>query len=141
MSVGQRSTRQRAAVASAVRETPGFRSAQEFHAIVKSRGADVGLSTVYRTLQAMAQTGEIDSLVNDNGESLYRHCGQRERHHHHLVCRDCGLTIEIDGPAVEQWADAVASSNGFTAVTHTVDVFGCCPSCSRKQEKQQRTAP
>lgn len=132
-SIGQRSTRQRAAVAALVRETNDFRSAQEFHQLLRESGANIGLTTVYRALQAMADVGEIDVLVNQDGEALYRHCGQSHGHHHHLVCRDCGLAIEIEGPTVERWTHRIAEEHGFSDVSHTLDIFGICGKCARKR--------
>ena len=122
-----RSTRQRAAVARALGEADGFRSAQDLHAALR---AEVGLTTVYRTLQAMADAGEVDVLRTDDGESVYRRCDSEE-HHHHLVCRSCGATVEVAGPAVEQWAEAVAAEHGFTGISHTVEVFGTCRGCAQ----------
>jgi Fur family ferric uptake transcriptional regulator len=121
-----RSTRQRTAVARALAEADGFRSAQELHAALRD---EVGLTTVYRTLSAMADSGEVDVLRTDDGEAAYRRCATDE-HHHHLVCRSCGATVEVAGPAVERWAETVASEHGFTAVSHTVEVFGTCRACS-----------
>jgi Fur family ferric uptake transcriptional regulator len=52
-----------------------------------------------------------------------------DAHHHHLVCRACGATVEVTGPAVETWAEQVAAEHGFRDVSHTVEVFGTCPAC------------
>ena len=128
--IGQRATRQRAAVAGVLQDVDDFRSAQALHEMLKARGENVGLATVYRSLQAMVDIGEIDVLVSADGESLYRRCGQSTGHHHHLVCRDCGLTVEVEGPAVERWTHAVATAHGFTDVSHTLDIFGLCERCS-----------
>lgn len=123
-----RQTRQRAAVSEVMDQVTGFRSAQEIHDILKSRGEQVGLTTVYRSLQALAAAGDIDFLVTDDGQTVYRRCGSS--HHHHLVCRECGRTVEIEGPTVERWADAVAAEHGFTEVSHTIELFGRCADCS-----------
>jgi Fur family ferric uptake transcriptional regulator len=48
-----------------------------------------------------------------------------------VVCRFCGHTVEVQGPAVERWAERVAGEAGFIDVTHTVEVFGTCPDCAR----------
>lgn len=125
---GRRSTRQRTAVANALDDADGFRSAQDLHAQLRATGETVGLTTVYRTLQAMADAGEVDVLRTDDGESVYRRCGSA--HHHHVVCRECGRTVEVEGPAVERWAQDVARAHGFSDVSHTVEVFGRCPTCS-----------
>lgn len=124
----RRQTRQRAALATTLEQTEEFLSAQELHTRLAQAGTKVGLATVYRNLQAMALDGEIDVLRTDEGESVYRACSTG--HHHHLVCRECGRTVEIDGPAVERWAAMVSAEHGFTGVTHTLEIFGRCGDCS-----------
>jgi Fur family ferric uptake transcriptional regulator len=123
-----RATRQRSAVMELLAGTTEFRSAQDLHAILRGRGAAVGLTTVYRTLQALADAGEIDVMRPPGGEHLYRRCSQG--HHHHLVCRGCGRTTEVAGPAVESWADRVAAEHGYRQVSHTIEIFGTCPECA-----------
>jgi Fur family transcriptional regulator, ferric uptake regulator len=103
----------------------GFRSAQDIYAGLRSTGSKIGLTTVYRALQVLSDSGEVDVLRTDDGEAVYRVCRTGE-HHHHLVCRVCGRTVEIEGPAVESWADAVGTEHGFRDITHTVEVFGTC---------------
>ena len=126
--LGVRPTRQRRAVVAALADVEVFSSAQEIHALLRSRGDDVGLTTVYRTLQALADFGEIDVLRTPDGESVYRQCSTG--HHHHLVCRTCGRTVEIEGPAVESWADKTAAQHGFAEVEHTLEIFGTCTACA-----------
>ncbi|MBM0233016.1 transcriptional repressor [Micromonospora sp. STR1_7] len=124
-----RNTRQRSAVSALLGEMEGFHSAQDLHAMLRQRGERVGLTTVYRTLQALADAGEIDVMRPPGGEHLYRRCS--EGHHHHLVCRACGRTVEVAGPAVESWADRVAEQHGYADVSHTLEIFGTCPDCAR----------
>ena len=123
----RRPTRQRTAVAAVLAETDEFRSAQELHAILRDTGDKVGLATVYRNLQAMAADGEIDMLRTDDGEAVYRACSTG--HHHHLVCRVCGRTVEVEGPTVEKWTRAMAAEHGYTDVSHTLEIFGTCADC------------
>lgn len=124
----RRPTRQRAAVSAVLAETGEFRSAQELHALLREGGDKVGLATVYRNLQAMAAEGEIDMLRTDEGEAVYRACSTG--HHHHLVCRECGRTVEVEGAAVEAWAARVSAEHGFTEVRHTLEIFGTCATCT-----------
>jgi Fur family ferric uptake transcriptional regulator len=128
MSTGSRNTRQRGAVSALLAEAEGFHSAQDLHAMLRSRGDAVGLTTVYRTLVSMAEAGEIDVMQTPGGENLYRRCSGG--HHHHLVCRSCGRTVEVLGPAVEAWADKVAAQHGYRDVSHTLEIFGTCPACA-----------
>jgi Fur family ferric uptake transcriptional regulator len=129
--VGVRSTRQRSAIVDLLDNTEEFRSAQDLHDELRKRGEGIGLTTVYRTLQSLAEVGSVDVLRTDSGESLFRRCSSG--HHHHLVCRHCGFTVEVDGPEVERWSHEVAESNGFVDVSHTVEIFGNCRDCALAQ--------
>jgi Fur family ferric uptake transcriptional regulator len=125
----RRSTKQRSAVSAVLDEADAFLSAQDLHAKLRARGENVGLATVYRALQVLAEDGDVDVLRTDDGaEAVYRRCSTG--HHHHLVCRRCGATVEVEGPAVEAWAKRVGADHGFTAVQHVVEVFGVCADCS-----------
>ncbi|HOW00327.1 MAG: transcriptional repressor [Microbacteriaceae bacterium] len=124
----KRNTWQREAVREALGTREGFVSAQSLHSALRDGGSSIGLATVYRALADLAVEGEADSLQQE-GESLYRACTPGT-HHHHLICRNCGLTVEIEADAVEQWARQVASEHGFTQPNHVVDVFGLCAECS-----------
>ena len=128
--VRERSTRQFQAVLAELRHSDDFRSAQDIHAGMRARGASAGLATVYRALQSLVDSGRADVLRTDSGESVYRECG--ETHHHHLVCRSCSKAVEIQGPAVERWADQMAGKHGFTDVSHTVELFGTCADCQSR---------
>ncbi|HME48270.1 Fur family transcriptional regulator [Mycobacterium sp.] len=123
-----RSTRQRAAITALLDNLDEFRSAQEIHDELRRRGEAIGLTTVYRTLQQMSATGAVDTLRADTGESVYRRCS--ENHHHHLVCRACGFTVEIEGGDVEAWAAEVAKTHGFSEASHTIEIFGTCAACA-----------
>lgn len=108
---------------------PGFCSAQQIHAELRRRGEHVGLTTVYRHLQVLSDNGQVDAIRDAHGETLYRRC-RSDSHHHHLTCRSCGRSVEVEGRAVEHWAEQVASAAGFSEVGHTVELFGLCPDCS-----------
>jgi Fur family ferric uptake transcriptional regulator len=125
---GGRPTRQRRAVATVLESCDDFRSAQDIHDLLRRNGENVGLSTVYRTLQALADADAVDMLRTEDGEAVYRRCSTT--HHHHLVCRTCGRTVEVEGPTVERWSSTVAREHGFTDVSHTLEIFGTCPSCA-----------
>lgn len=123
----RRETRQRAAVAQVLAEADEFLSAQELHARLRQREDNVGLATVYRTLQQLCGDGDIDVLRTGDGEAVYRRCSTR--HHHHLICRSCRRSVEIDSVTVERWARRIADENGFADVQHVVEVFGTCADC------------
>lgn len=125
----KRNTWQREAVRAQLAETSGFVSAQALHFRLAASGRSIGLATVYRALSDLAEMNEADSLHAPNGEVLYRAC--TSTHHHHLICRQCGRTVEITAEPVEEWARSVARTHGFDQPSHTVDVFGRCADCAR----------
>ena len=126
-SPAHRRTRQRQAVQAILAELTEFKSAQQIHSDLRRQGDRIGLSTVYRTLQSLVAGGEVDAIRTSEGEIVYRQCSTG--HHHHLVCRSCGRTVEVFGPAVEHWATAVAQQHGFRDVSHDLEIFGTCGEC------------
>jgi Fur family ferric uptake transcriptional regulator len=125
--VTRRPTRQRSALLELLADLRGFRSAQELHALLRERGEGIGLATVYRTLQALADADQVDVVRNADGESTYRRCSPV--HHHHLMCRSCGRTVEVADAPVERWATRIATEHGFADVQHQLEVFGTCADC------------
>ncbi|BBY61442.1 Fur family transcriptional regulator [Mycolicibacterium sarraceniae] len=125
---GVRATRQRAAIIALLDTVDEFHSAQELHDELRRRGENIGLTTVYRTLQSLSAANLVDMVRTDTGESMYRRC-EGDDHHHHLVCRRCGATVEVSGREVEAWAAEVAEVHGFSDVSHTIELFGTCRQC------------
>ncbi|NYD55846.1 Fur family ferric uptake transcriptional regulator [Nocardioides marinisabuli] len=130
---GRRDTRQRRVLREHLADTDAFVTAQQLFEDLRARGDKVGLATIYRTLQAMTEAGEVDTVRTVEGENIYRMCGPR--HHHHLVCRSCGRTVELDGPSVETWAARAADDHGFSDVTHIVELFGVCSACTEARDR------
>jgi Fur family transcriptional regulator, ferric uptake regulator len=130
----ERSTRQKRALASVLDASDGFRSAQDLHAELQAQGVNIALTTVYNQVRTLAEAGELDALRGQDGETRYRRCASGE-HHHHLVCRQCGTAIEVEGPEVERWAARTGNQHGFSDVTHTVEVLGTCPHCAGAVEQ------
>ncbi|GAB3988687.1 Fur family transcriptional regulator [Actinoallomurus acanthiterrae] len=127
-----RGTRQAEALGQVLADLPEFRSAQDIHAELRRRGERVGLTTVYRHLQVLSEGGGVDTLRDETGETLYRRC-ESSTHHHHVTCRSCGRSVEVEGRAIERWAERVAAEAGFTDVDHTVEIFGRCPDCTAER--------
>ncbi|MEY4348656.1 MAG: hypothetical protein RIS43_1075 [Actinomycetota bacterium] len=124
----QRTTRQKTAIVEALNQYNEFLSAQQWHQLLKDSGQEIGLSTVYRTLTALSELGEVDVLMREDGEALYRSCS--DAHHHHLMCRECGKTVEIAANEVEAWAAAIARQHKFTEIHHVVELSGLCQECN-----------
>jgi Fur family ferric uptake transcriptional regulator len=124
----RRPSRQRSAVLALLDDQDGFRSAQDLHAGLRRQGDPVGLATVYRALQALVDDGDVDLLRGPDGEAAYRRCSPV--HHHHLVCRSCGTTVEVADLPVQRWANRIAAEHGFADIQHQVEVFGICAACA-----------
>ena len=114
-------------VTEALARIAGFASAQEIYELPKRRGEGIGLSSVYRALASLVELGTIDATRRADGESIYRVCG--DGHHHHLICKKCGETIEIEGNSIEKWVSTQAQTHKFREVSHHIEIFGLCRNC------------
>jgi Fur family ferric uptake transcriptional regulator len=119
-----RRTTQRAAIRTALARLDQPVSAQELHARLDG---SVGLATVYRNLQRLADDGLVDTLRRPTGEQAFRMCGGG--HHHHLTCRACGRVEEVRDCSLDRWAADVARTHGFTGVQHQAELTGLCSGC------------
>lgn len=122
-----RNTPQKELVRQALAAAPGFVSAQQLHRGLSESGDQVGLATVYRQLNVLAESGEADTVSVESGQ-LFRACDPAG-HHHHLVCERCGWAAEIHFPD-EQWIHEEAAKQGFEVSRHVLEVFGYCAQCS-----------
>ena len=123
---GLRATRQRISVLTSLRGRPDAVTAQDLHQELRRAGESVGLTTVYRTLTALADAGFLDVFTRE-GEQSFRLCG--EVHHHHLVCETCNRVEELPADEVERWVHQAASRHGFEVTAHRADIFGICEAC------------
>jgi Fur family ferric uptake transcriptional regulator len=119
-----RNTEQREAILQALRASDRAVTAQELHGSLDG----VGLATVYRNLQRLADDGTADTLRRDNGEQAFLICGTG--HHHHLTCRVCGRVERVRDCRLDDWAAEVAAEHGFGQVEHHAELVGVCSSCS-----------
>ena len=125
-------------VLEALRDADTFRSAQQLFSQIRGDGGAIGLATVYRTIAVLAQSGEVDSVRTETGETVYRAC-RTVAHHHHLSCRECGRVVELDAQVVESWATEVAARHGFADVDHVVEIVGTCAACSARPATPSRS--
>jgi Fur family ferric uptake transcriptional regulator len=125
--VGLRPTAQRVGVLAELMREQDDATAQELHERLRARGERLGLATVYRTLNALADAGVVDTLSHHPAELCYRWCG--DDHHHHLVCSTCHRVVELGECELDPWLERIASEHGFVATDHRLEVAGVCAGC------------
>ena len=123
-----RNTTQRREVLRALERVQGFVSAQDLHDLIVGDGGEVALATVYSQLRKLSDAQMVDVVMTDRGEALYRRCVD-DSHHHHLACRTCGATVEVDAPELERWAHDIAERFGYSDVRHVLELNGICRAC------------
>ncbi|MGF7431537.1 Fur family transcriptional regulator [Thermoanaerobacterium thermosaccharolyticum] len=108
-------------------------SSEEIYDLVKEKYPEIGLATVYRTLQLFDELGVIYKLNFDDGRSRYELYHNEDHQHHHLICLKCGSVIEMEGDLLENLEEAIENTKNFQIVDHNVKFFGYCSKC--KQNK------
>ena len=124
---GYRLTEPRRAIIAALRDAGRFCTATQLHERIVERG--VGLASVYRTLELLAEIGLAERRAEVGGEASFLYCSPR--HHHHVICTGCGTVREIDAafcPGAET-TRAVEAATDFQIARHTLDFHGLCADC------------
>ncbi len=125
---GLKLTPQRRLIAEAIHDIPNHLSAEEIIAYVQEKMPGVNKSTVYRTLELLEGAGCVYRSRMDDG-FVYHHA--EEGHHHHLVCRNCGNTVDCDEDLLVSAEQAVADRYGFQVDLKHVVISGVCGGCAR----------
>lgn len=108
-------------------------TAEEVHCIVKGINSDIGLATVYRTLQLLSDLGLLDKLNLDDGIVRYEigEMGIRHRHHH-LICEVCGTIVGVEVDMLDNLESVFYERYGFTVTNHILKCYGTCKNCEAK---------
>ena len=102
-------------------------SAQDLYIELRKRKQDMGLATVYRSLEALKLQGEVQVRTLSNGESVY---SPIKSDRHHLTCVNCGISIPIDECPVHDLERQLEKSHQFKVYYHTLEFFGLCDRCN-----------
>jgi len=115
-------------------------SAEEIFLKMKEEGSKVNLSTVYRTMEIMAENALVikTAFMDDN---LSRYEFNRMEHKHRLVCTGCSRMVSIDCCPVEEYAASLCSRESFELTGHRLEIYGICPECTGKQNLQKPQKP
>lgn len=133
-SKGYKLTPQRRAIVDIIiRKEGNHLTTEELYDSVKKECPEIGLATVYRTVQLLDELGIICKLNLDDGCSRYELVHEAENHqHHHLICTNCGKVTEVEGDLLEQLEQRIQSKYNFQIKNHSVKFYGLCSDCSNK---------
>lgn len=128
---GYKLTPQRIAIITAIAENKGKHlNTEEIYDIVKQRNPEMGLATVYRTLQLLDELEVVSSLNLEDGCVRYElYCDDGTHHHHHLICSNCGDVIEVEGDLLDELELKIESEYDFKIVDHKLKFYGLCSNC------------
>ena len=134
---GLKVTTQRVAILEVLSSRPGKHlTAEEIYDFVKKKYPDIGLATVYRTIQVLSDLNLIDKLNLDDGYVRYE-IGKKDNednghHHHHLICLECGSIFSFQDDLLEALEEHIEETLGFKVVDHEVKLYGHCKKCLEK---------
>lgn len=130
---GYKLTTQRRVILDVILENQGNHlSPEEIYDKVRSEYPEIGLATVYRTLQILEQQNIISKLNFNDGCSRYEiNSNTGDHHHHHLICMKCGKVIEVKLDLLENLEMEIEKEGKFKIVDHNVKFFGYCSECQK----------
>ncbi len=136
---GLKVTNQRLLVLEALSAWPGRHlTTEEIYEIVKTDCPEIGLATVYRTIQLLLELHLIDRINLDDGFIRYEigteNLNVSKHHHHHLICQGCGKVISFEDDLLEELEDNIYHTTGFEVVDHEVKLYGYCKECGGKPD-------
>lgn len=137
---GLKVTTQRVAILEVLSNRPDEHlTAEEIYDCVKEMFPDIGLATVYRTIQVLSELKLIDKLNLNDGYTRYE-IGKEglessSHHHHHLICLDCGQLFTFQDDLLERLEAKIEETMGFTVVNHEVKLYGTCLECKERNKK------
>src|SRR5208282_6799338 len=136
-SVGLKQTGQRDTILRSFLETRDHLSTDELHRLVQKKDARIGYTTVYRTLKLLAECGLASEVAFHDGVTRYEHQYNR-RSHHHMVCTECGSSVEFFSPEIEKVEKEIGRKHRYQTTSHTFQVYGLCSDCQKKKISRKR---
>lgn len=124
-----KSTPKRLAILDILSREPTYLSPEEVRSRLKERFATIGLPTVYRNLEELANGGVIVKVIHPDRKLYYFLCHNKE-HHHHFVCTSCRKVDDLNFCGVHEIEREVSKTLNGTVSSHIMQVFGVCGSCT-----------
>ncbi len=133
--VGLKHTGQRDTILRTFLETRDHLSTDELHRLVKNKDPKIGFTTVYRTLKLFTECGLASEVAFHDGVARYEHQYNR-RYHHHMVCTDCGTSVEFFSPEIEKLEKEIGRKHHFSTTRHSFQIYGLCENCRKKSRRR-----
>jgi Fur family transcriptional regulator, ferric uptake regulator len=127
-----RITGPRRAISALVARRRGHFTANDLLADAAARDVQVGRATVFRTLDLLATRGQLERIDLPSGEHAYVACAPRE-HHHHVVCRVCGKSADVQDAGLQAVVGEIARRSGYRIESHRLELFGLCGDCATRE--------
>jgi Fur family ferric uptake transcriptional regulator len=128
--VGLKHTSQRDAILQTFLETREHLSLNQLHRLVRQKDERIGFTTVYRTLKLLAECGLASEVAFHDGIARYEHQYNR-RSHHHMVCTECGSSVEFFSPEVDHLEQEIGRRHRYSTTRHTFQIYGICEDCQK----------
>lgn len=110
---------------------------EEIYEIVRRTKPEIGVATVYRTIQLFDELGLVTKLDINDGVYRYELNHEEEIHnHHHLICNECGKVEEVDGDFLDGVEEQIEKEYKFKIQDHSLKFFGLCKDCANKKGKE-----
>lgn len=132
--VGLKHTGQRDTILRSFLQTREHLSTEELHRLVKKKDPRIGFTTVYRTLKLLAECGLASEVAFLDGVTRYEYQFNR-RSHHHMVCTECGGSVEFFSPEVSRLEQEIGRKHRYLTTRHTFQIYGVCEQCRRKSSE------
>ena len=126
---GLKSTRQREVILQTFLEADKHIDVEDLTRRVRSRNPAIGNATVYRTMKLLTECGLAHESHFGDGMARYEHASHKH-HHDHMICLRCQDIIEFENPAIEALQEAAAAAQGFTILSHKLEIYGHCARCT-----------
>jgi Fur family transcriptional regulator, ferric uptake regulator len=133
--VGLKHTGQRDAILRTFLDTRDHLSTDDLYRLVRKKDERIGFTTVYRTLKLLAECGLASEVLFNDGIARYEHQYNR-RNHHHMVCTECGSSVEFFSPAIERIEREIGRKHKYLTSRHTFQIYGVCDACRKKSQRQ-----
>lgn len=104
-------------------------SAEDVYGMVKQNHPEIGLATVYRTLDLFAELDILQKMDFGDGRARYEFYESEVHHHHHLICTKCGAVAEFEDDLLDSLESAIEKKSGFQIVDHQLKFYGYCSKC------------